>query len=160
MNIDVSNLIAVLEAELMAGEDLQRNLDCQKQAIVAWDVEALLALVEAREVCLRGLAELESRRVEALAALPLTSAPAELSELIAQVHGRAQKRLRELQGRSRKTFIRLWAEDQALQALKQNLVGHIHEAMNHLAHHDASLYGESGQAATSRCAPGLIYEKA
>jgi hypothetical protein len=54
----------------------------------------------------------------------------------------------------------LWSEDQALHALKQNLVGHIHEAMHHLAHHGASVYGESGHAASSRSAPGLIYEKA
>ena len=160
MNLEVSKLIAVLEAELVAGENLQRNLDCQKEAIVAWDVETLLAHVEAREICMRGLAELESRRIEALAALPITPAPSELSQVIAQTPAREQERLRNLQRRSRKTFMRLRAEDEALQALKQNLVGHIHEAMNHLAHHDASLYGESGQAATARCAPGLIYEKA
>ena len=160
MNFDVSNLIAVLEAELLAGENLQRNLDCQKQAIIAWDVEALLAHVEAREVCLRGLAELESRRVKTLMALPFIPAPSDLSQLIAQTPAPEQARLRHLQARSRKTFVRLWAEDQALQTLKENLVGHIQEAMNHLAHHGASVYGESGHAASSRCAPGLIYEKA
>jgi hypothetical protein len=160
MNFDISNLIAVLEAEVFAGENLQRNLNCQKQAIIAWDVEALLAHVEAREVCLRGLAELESRRIESLAALPLAPTPSDLTQLIAQIPAPEQARLRHLQRRSRKTFVRLWAEDQALQTLKQNLVGHIHEAMNHLAHHGASVYGESGQAASSRCAPGLIYEKA
>lgn len=160
MNLEVSKLIAVLEAELVAGENLQRNLVCQKEAIVAWDVETLLAHVEAREICVRGLAELESHRIEALAALPITPAPSELSQVIAQIPAREQERLRNLQRRSRKTFMRLRAEDETLQALKQNLIGHIHEAMNQLAHQGASVYGESGQAATSRCPPGLIYEKA
>src|SRR5258706_13783625 len=85
MNIDVSNLIAILEDELRAGENLQRNLDAQKQAIIAWDVEGLLVHVEAREVCLRVLNDLENRRIEVLSALPLNEVPDELSQLIAQI---------------------------------------------------------------------------
>ena len=162
MNIDVSNLIAILEAELRAGENLRRNLDAQKQAIIAWDVEGLLAHVEAREVCLRGLNDLENRRIEVLSALPLNEVPGELSQLITQIPNKSVEhaRLRDLQQRSRTTFIRLRTDEEALLALKKNLVGHIGEAMRSLAQQGASVYSESGHGATYGSVPGLLYEKA
>lgn len=161
MVADFSEIIGILEAELVAGQNLQRNLDAQKQAILDWDVDALLSHVEAREAALRDLGELEAKRLRVVGELPFTPMPQVLSQLIAQVpRGRPErKRLRELQTRSRKTFFQLCAADQKLEAMKRNMLGHIRDAMSHIKQKDAWAYGESGRPESSRASSELINEK-
>lgn len=160
MDADVADLIAVLEAEVGLGESLQRNLDAQREAILAWNMEALLRQVEARETHLRTLAELEHGRMELLKALPVGMAASDLSHLVAQLvsHPKEQKQLRLLQKRSRQIFTRLLAEERTLQALKENLVAHIHEAMGQVLQKGASVYGGSGQVNYGPPAT-LMYQK-
>lgn len=156
----VADLIAVLEAEVGLGESLQRNLAAQREAILAWDMESLLQRVEARETHLRTLAELERGRTELVKALPVGMASSDLSHLIAQLasHAKEQKQLRVLQKRSRQIFTRLLAEERTLQALKENLVAHIHDAMGQVLQKHPSVYGGSGQVSYGPPAT-LMYQK-
>lgn len=156
----IADLIGVLEAEVGLGESLQRNLDAQREAILAWDMEALLQQVEARETHLRTLAELEFGRAELLKTLPVGAAPRNLSQLVAHLASQPteQKQLLILQRRSRKIFTRLLAEERTLQALKENLVAHIHEAMGQVLQKGASVYGGSGQVRHGPPAT-LMYQK-
>lgn len=160
MDVSVADLVAVLEAEVGLGESLQRNLEAQREAILAWDMEALLQQVEARETHLRTLAELELSRAELLKALPIGAGARELSQLIAQLgsHTKEQKQLCVLQKRSHQVFNRLLTEERTLQALKENLVGHIHEAMGQVLQKGASVYGGSGQVSYGPPAT-LMYQK-
>ena len=62
MNNDLNELANVLEDEVALGETLCRNLEAQKNALIAWNMADLLAHIEAREAWLRALGELEQRR--------------------------------------------------------------------------------------------------
>lgn len=62
MNPELNDLAAVLEEEIAVGEELSRNLAAQRQALICWDMDALIAKIEARGPWLRSLGELEVRR--------------------------------------------------------------------------------------------------
>jgi len=42
MNIDVSALAEILDEEIAVGEELNRNLAAQRQALAVWDIVGLL----------------------------------------------------------------------------------------------------------------------
>ena len=55
MSKDLAELLSVLENEVLVGEELSRNLEAQKNAIVEWDIAKLLEQIDAREPWLRSL---------------------------------------------------------------------------------------------------------
>ena len=59
--MDLAELEAIIEEEILVGEELRRNLEEQKNAVLAWDVVALMQQVDARERWLRSLGHLEKK---------------------------------------------------------------------------------------------------
>lgn len=160
--MDLAELEAIIEDEILVGEALRRNLEEQKNAVLAWDVVALMQQVDAREGWLRSLGQLERRRQQVMEGIiiPL-SRPMTLRELIATLpSGKPEReRLSRLQEAVRKVFTRLQADERHVHGLIENLLAHVQEALSPLMQSDVSLYGETG-VATSRSRPGLIHGKA
>src|SRR5882724_7008218 len=49
MNIDLTELFALIEEEVAVGKQLRRNVEQQKKTVVAWDVIALSQQIDAQE---------------------------------------------------------------------------------------------------------------
>src|SRR5678815_624518 len=49
MNIDLTELFALIEEEIAVGQQLRRNVEQQKKTVVAWDVIALSQQIDVRE---------------------------------------------------------------------------------------------------------------
>ena len=49
MNIDLTELGSVIEVEIAVGEELRRNLEDQKKAVLAWDIVAFSQQMDAPE---------------------------------------------------------------------------------------------------------------
>jgi hypothetical protein len=162
MNIELTELAAILEQEIAVGEELSRNLEAQRRALVAWDVVSLLLEIEARAPWLRTLSELEEKRVAILKRFAPASAPGTLRELIAQLPAdQAERgRWRNLQEDGRALFTRLGAEERDLNQLMENLVSHIQEALNCLARPAVPLYGETGAVDMQKPSSALIQRHA
>jgi flagellar biosynthesis/type III secretory pathway chaperone len=159
--MDFAELIAVIEEEILVGEELRRNLEEQKKALLAWDVAALLHQVDAREPWLRSLGELEQRRQQVMKGITPYLSPMTLRELIVKFPSGTPERdrLSSLQEGARKVFTRLQADERHVHGLIENLLAHIQEALSPLIQSDVSLYGETG-VAMPRSRPGLIHGKA
>lgn len=162
MNSYLTELTGVLNQEIAVGEELSRNLDAQRQALVAWDVVALLLEIEAREPWLRMLGQLEEKRVAVLKQFEPVGAPATLREMIAQLPADQveRERWRDLQERGRALFSRLHAEERDLNALMEKLASHINEALGFLARPAVPLYRETGAADAQRPSAALIQRQA
>jgi hypothetical protein len=162
MNAELNELAAVLEEEIAVGEQLRRNLAAQRQAIVAWDMAALIAEIEAREPLLRVLGELEGRRLRFLLRDGAPDAPVTLSRLIAECNAAlpTRQRLCTVRARARETFTCLQADQNSLNGLMLNLVSHLHEALRPLARPAVALYGDTGAAATQRPSTALVRNRA
>jgi hypothetical protein len=160
--MDFAELEAIIEEEILVGEALRRNLEEQKNAVLAWDVVALMQQVDAREGWLRSLGHLERRRQQVMEGIiiPL-SRPMTLRELIATLpSGKPEReRLSRLQEAVRKVFTRLQVDERHVHGLIENLLAHVQEALSPLMQSDVSVYGETG-VAISRSRPGLIHGKA
>jgi flagellar biosynthesis/type III secretory pathway chaperone len=159
---DLNDLAAVLEEEIAVGEELRRNLACQRQALVDWDMEALIAAIEAREIRLRSLGALEQRRLEVLKKDGVTDTSIELKRLISQspegLPGR--QRLCSVRTRALETFSRLQADELSVNGLMEDLLAHLREALTPLALPAVSLYGDKGGAAPQRPKSAFIHNKA
>ncbi len=162
MTTELDSLAAVLEEEIAVGEELRHNLAAQRKALIAWDVEALIAGIEAREPWLRSLDGLEERRRSLLQQGKDSEQPVSLTRLIAQCPGGApvRQRLQTAQSRARAMFAGLQAEERSLNRLMQDLHSHIQFALSSLAGPAVSLYGDSGVPEPQRAASALIHNRA
>ncbi|MGH7930375.1 MAG: flagellar export chaperone FlgN [Candidatus Binatia bacterium] len=159
---ELNELAAVLEEEIAVGDELRLNLAAQRHALVAWDMEALIARIEARESCIRSLSELEARRVRIVEAQEASNNPVTLSQLITACPENlpARQRLQSVRKRARETFSRLQADERDLNGLMENLQSHLHEALKPLARPSVPLYGDTGAAALQSPSSALIRSKA
>src|ERR1700741_675660 len=125
---DVSSLIVILQAELEIGESLQKNIAEQRRAIIDWDLEALLKLVEQHQGFIEALGKSEERRIQALASHGSTA----LSKLLTCIPSETGEysQLRDLRGRSLEVFERLLSDEERLHTLKSNVVGHLNHAIS------------------------------
>jgi flagellar biosynthesis/type III secretory pathway chaperone len=161
MNAQVTQLTDVLEEEVSVGEELERNLAAQKQALIDWDVNGLLQKITEREPWLRSLGALENKRIEIIKQLYLSSDAMTLGQLLSRLPQDAPEtaRLRHLRGRGRGIFTRLNRDERALHELMENLLAHIQEALRPLMRSAAPLYSETGTAEPSRTESALIHSK-
>jgi hypothetical protein len=162
VNADWNDLALLLDKEAAIGEELRRNLATQRQALVAWDMEALIAGIEARETCLRFLSELERRRMTLLQEASVTDSSLQLKHLIAQLpHGSPiRRRLQSARARALATFTRLQADERNVHGLMANLLQHLRDALSPLACADLPLYGDKGAAAPQRSPSAFIQNRA
>jgi hypothetical protein len=159
---DLQALAALLEEEIAVGEELRDNLARQRQALVAWDMEALIAAIEAREVSLRSLGDLEGRRLEMLEQRRVADTGTNLAQLISQSPEGSpwRQRLQAVRMRALDTFSRLQADEYSVNGLMENLLAHLREALTPLACPVVPLYGDKGAAAPQRPSSALIHSKA
>jgi flagellar biosynthesis anti-sigma factor FlgM len=62
MNIDLTELFALIEEEIAVGKQLRRNVEQQKKTVVAWDVITLSQQIDAQEPS-PGSSTFSSRRI-------------------------------------------------------------------------------------------------
>ena len=162
MNPELNDLAAVLEEEIAVGEELSHNLAAQRQALICWDMDALIAKIEARGPWLRSLGELEVRRRNLLAQGAAPNKSGALRRLIAACPADlpVRHRLQTVRARARETFVRLQADERSVIGLMENLLSHLNEALRPLARPAVSLYGDTGAAAVQRPSSALIRNKA
>ena len=162
MNPELNELATVLEEEIAVGEELSHNLAAQRQALICWDMDALIAKIEERGPWLRSLGELEVRRHNLLAQGGGPNESVTLRRLIAACPEDlpARHRLQTVRARARETFVRLQADERNVNGLMENLLSHLNEALRPLARPAVSLYGDTGAAAVQRPSSALIRNKA
>jgi flagellar biosynthesis/type III secretory pathway chaperone len=162
MNLELNHLAGILDEEIAVGDELRRNLAAQRQALVAWDMETLVATIEAREVWIRSLSELEVRRVRIVRRQNPSNYSVTLSHLItACPEGLpVRQRLQSVRARARDIFLRLQADERDLNQLMENLQSHLYEAFKPLGGPSLRLYGDTGTAAPQRVLSALIRNKA
>ena len=162
MNPKLNDLAAVLEEEIAVGDELRLNLAAQRQAVVAWDMDALIARIAAREAWIRSLSELEARRVRIVEAQGTPDYPVTLSQFIMACPEDlpTHQRLQSARARARETFSRLQADERDLNVLMENLQTHLHEALKPLAGPSLPLYGDTGATTPLRPSSALIRNKA
>jgi len=161
MSMALERLAAILEEELAVAEELQTNLAAQKQAIIDWNVEALLAQIAARESWLRLLGELEQKRSEYLRQSGIPQRLATLRQLLAGLpaDGPEYRRMSGLQERTREVFSRLQADQRMLDGVMGHISAHVQEALGTLTRPGLSLYGESGVAGSAPAASALLQSR-
>ncbi len=162
MIAQLDDLAAVLEEEIAVGEELRRNLAARRKALIDWDIEALLAGIEAREPWLRYLGDLDERRRKLLPQGTESEDSATLSRLIAQspIGSPVRQRLQTAQSQARTMFTRLQAEELSLNRLMRDLHSHIQNALSSITGSAVSLYGDSGVPEPQRAASALIHNRA
>ena len=162
MGTDLTELASVLENEIAVGEELYRNLEAQKSALIAWDLANLLEQIEAKEPWLRSLSQLEEKRCEILKGIGSTNSPITLRQIINTMPQAGSERalLSQLREHVRKVFSGLHAEEQNLHELMRNLWAHIQEALSSLTHPLGSVYSKSGVTSPGRTRSGLLHGKA
>jgi hypothetical protein len=160
---EIAELVSVLEEEIALGEELMRNLDIQKQAILNWDAAKLLESVDQRERRIKLLALLEDRRRKLLdAASSRAGETGNLRGIIGQIAQDDPKRLAvsQLRERTRQVFTRLTAEEGTLRKLMETLLGHIQDALVAFPQITGAMYDDSGLAHVSEDRFGLYQTKA
>jgi FlgN protein len=162
MKPELNDLVAVLEEEIAVGEELCRSLAMQREALIAWDMEALIAGIETREPWLRSLGELERRRLKILEQGGSTRESVTLSHLIGVCPdgSQASQRLHSVRSRAREIFSRLQADERSLNSLMENLLSHLHASLSPLARPGVALYGDTGASSAQRASAALIRNKA
>ena len=158
----LNDLAALLEEEIAVGEKLSRNLAAQRRALICWDIDALIAEIEAREPWLRSLGELEVRRQNLLTQVAAPNDSVTLSRLIAECSSSLPmcRHLQTVRARARETFARLQADERNMNGLMENLLAHLNAALGPLARPAVALYGDTGAAAPQRPSSAFIRSKA
>jgi hypothetical protein len=158
----LNDLAALLEEEIAVGEELSRNLAAQRRALICWDIDALIAEIEAREPWLRSLGELEVRRQNLLTRMAAPNESVTLSRLIAECPSSLPTRLhlQTVRARARETFVRLQADERNMNGLMENLLSHINGALGPFARPAVALYGDTGAATPQRPSSAFIRSKA
>jgi hypothetical protein len=162
MNACLSELAGILEQELTVAEALEQNLAAQKQAVIDWNMDQLIAQVDARAPWLSLLAELEQKRADCLCQSGFDGQAVTLRQLLGVLPPNAPERdrLTALQGDSKKIFRRLQADERLLHELMENLLGHIHGALKSLLPPGPTTYGETGVAEAPRPETTLLHGRA
>ena len=162
MSLSLQNLATIIEQEMAIAEQLGRNLSAQKQAVIEWDMDNLLAHIEARGPLLHSLAELEQQRSNCLGDAGFDHNSVRLRQLIAALPSNSAEweRLAALQRSTKAVFQRLQVDEHYLHELMENLLAHIHGALNSLIPPERPIYGESGAAELTRPASTLFHGKA
>ena len=162
MNSWLNDLAVILEQEIAVAEALERNLAAQKQAVVEWNMDALLVEIDARGPWLSRLDELERQRTQCLTQSGFDHGAITLRHLLAALPPDApeRRRLTVLQGNTKEIFRRLQADERHLHELMENLLAHIHGALNSLVPPESTTYGETGMAEAPRTATTLLHGKA
>jgi hypothetical protein len=162
VTLELADLTKVLEEELSVGAELRRNLAGQKDAIIAWDIAALLTQLEAREVWLNTLGTLEQRRRRILTEDDPGTEPSSLRLALAPLaDGSADKsRLLALGERMRHVFAELKDEEGQLHKLMGNLLAHLDAALSPLLQPLTPTYGENGAADRQRPLAALLRSRA
>jgi flagellar biosynthesis/type III secretory pathway chaperone len=157
----LAQLTGVLEEEILIGEELERNLTAQKNALLGWDVDALLQQIAAREPWLRSLESLEMKRTHILKEIRSSNDAVTLRQLIYAFPQDSSEtaRLRCIRERANEIFTRLRNNERAFHRLMENMLEHIQEALRPLVHSAAPVYGENGAAEPSRPMCSLIHNK-
>jgi hypothetical protein len=162
MNRELNDLAEVLEEQIAVGNRLRLNLAAQRQALVAWDMEGLIAGIEAREIWIRSLNQLEVRRARIVETQGRSGGPVTLNQLImACPEGLPERRrLQSARSRARETFSRLKADQRDLNGLMESLKSHLDEALKALAGPSVDLYSETGVAPSQGAPSALIRSRA
>jgi len=162
MNACLSELAAILEQEITVAEELEQNLAGQKQAVLDWNMEQLIAQLDARTPWLSQLEALERQRADCLVRSGFDHRTTTLRHLLAGLPPDAPERdrLAALQGDSKKIFRRLQADERLLHELMENLLGHIHGALKSLLPPQPTTYGETGVAEAPRPETTLLHGRA
>jgi hypothetical protein len=161
VSTDLAELVSVLENEISVGEELSRNIEVQKQAILDWDMVKLLEQIDGREPWLRSLSQLEEQRCEIVKHIGLRSGSLTLRQIIAALPQEGSERVRfgQLREQTEKVFTRLRAEERSLHELMETLLAHIQEALTSLAPPLVPVYSENGVTLPSRTKSGLLCSK-
>lgn len=161
MSMALERLAAILEEELAVAEELQTNLAAQKQAVIDWNVEALLGQIAVRESWLRLLGELEQKRSEYLRQSGIPQRLTTLRQLLAAMpaDGPEYRRLSGLQERTREVFARLQADQRSLHSVMGHISAHVQEALGSLNQPGLALYGESGLTDSTPAASALLQSR-
>jgi hypothetical protein len=162
VNLQLSDLARVLEEELAIGDELRRNLSAQKEAILAWNVAALLEQIEARKVWLSLLGELEERRRQILSAAGIANEASSFRRALTLLaNGSAEKiQLLALGTRTRHVFTELQSEEGYLHKLMNNLHSHLEAALTPLLRPLSPTYGEDGIPERPRLPSALLRSRA
>jgi len=162
MNACLTELAAILEQEIAVAEELERNLSAQKQAVIEWNMDQLIAQVDARAPWLGKLEALEQQRAECLDRAGFDHRLTTLRHLLAGLPPKTPERdrLAALQGDSKKIFSRLQADERLLHELMENLLAHIHGALKSLVPPASTTYGETGVAEPPRPETALLHGRA
>ena len=162
MNLSLQDLAAIIEQEVAIAEELGRNLSAQKQAVIDWNMDKLLAQIEARGPLLHSLDELERQRSNCLGQAGFDGNTVKLRQLIANLPSNSaeRERLAALQRSTKAVFQRLQSDERYLHELMENLLAHIHGALNSLIPPESAVYGETGAAESARPASTLFHGKA
>jgi len=155
---DLTQLAAVIEEEIAVGEELNRNLGEQRNAIIAWNVNTFQQRLGEREVWLRSLGELEKQRLQILERIGFADVTASLRQMLDTMPQGSPEvvRLRALQDQARKSFIGLQNGERALCELIKLFLAHIHEALRPLQRPSVTVYGGTGKTAPQRPVSALI----
>ena len=161
MSKDLAELLSVLENEVLVGEELSRNLEAQKNAIVEWDIAKLLEQIDAREPWLRSLDQLEEKRCEIVKRIGSHSASITLRQIIAALpqEGSERVRLGQLREHTWKVFTRVRAEEHSLHELMRTLLAHIQQALSSLTLPLVPVYSENGVTLSPKTKSGLLRSK-
>lgn len=161
MESSLNQLGDILDLEIAVAEQLTSNLTAQKQAIADWNMDQLLAQVEARLPLLHCLDELERQRLSCLDQAGCDQ-PAQLRQLIKDLPANSaeRRRLAALQQNSKTIFTRLQTDEQYVHSLMENLLAHIHSALNSVLPLENPVYSETGAAESARPASTLFHGKA
>jgi len=162
MSTNVAELVSILEDEIKVGEELYRNLEAQRKAIVMWDITNLLDQIAARETWLRSLNRLEEKRREIIKEFSSTNAPITFRQIIDTLPDGGSERalFAQLRERARKIFVRLHAEERNLFDLMRNLWSHIQEALSPPTESLGSVYSKSGVTLPTGTRSSLLRGKA
>jgi len=162
MSTEVTELVSILEDEIKVGEELYRNLEAQKRAIVAWDIANLLDQIAARETWLRSLSRLEEKRCEILKSFGSTNSPITFRQIIETLPDVGSERalFAQLRERARKIFVRLHAEERNLLDVMRNLWSHVQEALSSPTQSLGSVYNKTGVTLPSGTRSPLLRGKA
>ncbi len=161
MRTQTAELAAILENEISIGKDLLGNVEAQKKAILHWDIDNLLAQIKARELHLRSLTELETRRAKVVKSTNSRGVAVTLRQIIATLPKESSERaqLAQLRDNASKLFNRVHSEETAMHEFMKTLLAHIQESFKMLSPALVPIYGESGAALSQRPEPGLLHSK-
>jgi hypothetical protein len=158
-------LMQVLEEEVSVGEELLRNLESQKKALLTWDSATLLERIDEKEQLVRQLSAIDEHRQAVMPqllhvyGLSSTDTPS-LSAVLAQLPvGTQLHTLTTLQRRAWEIYSRLRAEEKRLAHLMNALLGYLREAIGTFSRSAGTVYGGRGTVIPLRATSGLMQER-